>query len=97
MADSDVNVLHLINQWLARIESKLDTLTGKVDGKADRTELAALAQRVTHESDRIDGLQREVEHQTRNKQETSEWRRYLVPMILTVVLVALGVVQLVVH
>lgn len=97
MAEEENTVHYSVKELLAEIKSAVDKMYGKLDGKADRSEVAALAQRIDHESGRIDGLERETEHQSRSKQENTEWRRYLWPLVLTLVLVGLGVVQLVMH
>ncbi len=100
--NEQLTVMGLLNQWLARIEGKIDHLARNVEGKADRTEVAELRQELRHESGRIDNLTREVEHRARSEQEDAEERRYKVPVqltvllvVLTLVLIVVGVIQLV--
>lgn len=92
------SVLSVLQQWLARIETKLDHLSASLDGKADRADLAQLRQEVReeqrHQDRRLEELEREVEHRRRSDSEDTEERRYKVPMQLTIALLAVGALSL---
>lgn len=113
MGDSDEPsgaVLALINQWLARVESKIDTLFMKLDAKADKTELAELRQQIESKADkadmvelehrlgdesrRTDAVERDLDHRVKSGAERKEWRQFVMPTILSVALLAVAVIQL---
>lgn len=86
---------------MADIRSKLDHLAGSLDGKADRADVANLHQRIDGVEARVSVIERETEHRSRAEKEEAEERRYKVPVqltvllvVLTVALIAVGVVQL---
>lgn len=86
-----LTVTGMLNAWLTRIEGKVDVLDAKLDGKVDKHEVEALAARLDQESARIDVLDREMTHQKRTQAETTEGRRYRVPVAIAVVSVVIGV------
>lgn len=91
-------VVGMLQQWLARVEAKLDHLTSALDGKADRSEIEALRREFHQEGrqrdERLGQLEREVEHQKRSDDEATEEHRYKTPMQLTLALVGLGVLTI---
>jgi hypothetical protein len=111
-------IFQLFQQWLTRVEGKIDTLTGRLEGKADRAEVSALAERletkatkddlaelrarvereserIERESERTDGLEKHAELHIQRDTDRTEWRRWAVPLALTLALLAVGVVQVV--
>lgn len=107
--NDSATVVQLLTSWLARVESKIDLLTGKLEGKADKTELAELRQalenkadktdlvelehRVGSEAKRTDTIEKDYEHHSRSQTEKKEWRQYVMPLIISLALLAIGVLQ----
>ena len=91
-------VLGVLQQWLTRIETKLDQLTASLDGKADRADLALLRSEMReeqrHQDRRLEVLERETEHRRRSEEDVTEERRYQMPLRLTVALLVVGALSL---
>ncbi|MBT8160975.1 MULTISPECIES: hypothetical protein [Arthrobacter] len=47
-------IFDLFQDWLKRVETKIDTMTGRLEGKADRAEVADLAARMDTKVDRAE-------------------------------------------
>lgn len=86
----DATMLQFFSQWLTRVESrideKFDKLFEKLDGKADKSDIQDLRQRLDLESGRIDSLEKVTTHQDLARTERKEWRQWIVPLILSAVL-----------
>lgn len=96
-------IFQLFQNWLTRVESKIDNVTGKLESKADRSDVAALSERiegkatkaevaelrsrVERESDRIDAVDKLTGLQGQRNNDQTEWHRWVVPVILTLVYV----------
>jgi len=88
-------IIYSVKELLAEIRAKLEFIDGKLDSKADRADVTALVTRIDRLDERLDSVERETEHMSRLKQETTEWRRYVIPAAMTMALIILGVLQLV--
>lgn len=88
----DATMLQFFSQWLTRVESrideKFDKLFEKLDGKADKSDIQDLRQRLDAESGRIDSLEKVTEHQSLSSRERKEWRQWVLPLIMTAILAA---------
>ena len=47
-------IFQLFQNWLTRVESKIDNLTGRLEGKADRAEVAEISARLDSKVDRTE-------------------------------------------
>jgi hypothetical protein len=92
------SVLGVLQQWLARVEAKLDHLSQALEGKADRSDLAQLRTEMReeqrHQDRRLEELEREAEHRRRSDEADTEERRYQMPVRLTVALLIVGALSL---
>lgn len=87
-------ISYSIKELLDGIKSSVDRLYGKLDTKADRSELLDLTKRVNHESKRVDILETTRNVEARNEENSREWTKWLVPSILTVAMLVVSIVQL---
>lgn len=94
MIDEPNIVSYTVKELLSEIRSKLDHLTGALDAKADRSDVAAVHQRIDHLDQRLDSVEREQEHQSRSKTETTEARRFKVPLQLSIFMAVLALMTL---
>jgi hypothetical protein len=94
-------IFQLFQNWLTRVESKIDNLTGRLEGKADRSEVAdvsarldskvekadfeRLSAKVDRESDRLDGIDKKVGLGDQRDTDRTEWHRWAVPVALTLI------------
>lgn len=101
-------IFDLFQDWLKRIESKIDTMTGRLEGKADRAEVTALAARIDNkvdkteferlaakldtESTRIDGVDKRVGENAQRASDQTTYRRWVIPLISNFVYVGATVV-----
>lgn len=91
MPDDDMaSITYTVKELLSDIRGSLGRLEGKLDAKADRSEVAELIRRVDAESNRITVIETHITTQTKVEAETKEWHRFIWPMIATVALVVLG-------
>lgn len=125
--DAAKAILDLFRDWLTRVESKIDTLNVRLEGKADRAEVAGLEARVDQKADktalaeirqqlelkadktdladldhtvdtnqkRLDAVDRDLEHRTRTSTERKEWKQYVLPLMISLALLVVGVIQVV--
>lgn len=102
MAADDENVVsYTVKELLADIKSSVEQLRGMLTTKADRADVEQLHRRIDategridHESERINGLEKSVDHHERSKAERGSWRTWAVPSIATLVLVAATLIQI---
>ena len=99
---SAVNVSYTVKELFEDIKRELENLGRKLDSKADRAELLELSREVANIRTQFVALQNavnEVETTTsvhaQADQALQEWKRWIIPTVLTLAALALGVVQLV--
>lgn len=98
---SAVNVSYTVKELFEDIKRELENLSIKLDSKADRVELLELSREVADIRTQFVALQNminEVEtasavHVQASKAQ-QEWKQWAVPTLLTLALLAIGLVQL---
>lgn len=92
MPDSDdmASITYTVKELLSDIRGSLGRLEGKLDAKADRSEVAELIHRVDMESNRITAIESHITTRTKIDAEAKEWHRWIWPMVATVALIILG-------
>jgi hypothetical protein len=98
---STVNVSYTVKELFEDIKRELENLSNKLDSKADRVELLELSREVADIRTQFVTLQNmitEVETVSTVHAQTSraqkEWQQWAIPTLLTVALLAVGIVQL---
>lgn len=87
-------VSYSIKELLDGIRTSIDRLYGKLDTKADRSEVIELSQRVNNESKRIDTLETSREVETRSDSQHRDWNRWVIPVLITIAMLAVSIIQL---
>jgi hypothetical protein len=97
---SIVNVSYTVKELFEDIKRELENLSVKLDSKADRVELLELSREVANIRTQFVALQNAVtEVETTNTvhvqaaKAQEEWKRWVVPTLMTLALLALGVIQ----
>lgn len=90
MPDSDdmASITYTVKELLSDIRGSLGRLEGKLDAKADRTEVNDLIRRVESESNRITAIETLITTQERVEVNNTEWRRFVWPTVLSIVVIA---------
>lgn len=99
------SVSYSVKELFEEIKESLEKLDNKLVNKASRDELQALASELQHEVNelntrlssqrgRIDKLEARQEFEERTSSKISEWRKWLLPFLLTVALVVIAIMQL---
>lgn len=95
--DEETSVSYSVKELLREIKSSVDKLYGKLDAKADRTEVMGLSQELQVERRRINDLEAhraaDVEAQEARERvqlEHREKRNFLWPLVCSVLLVAIA-------
>lgn len=103
--DASGIVSYSVKELLGEIKSSIDRLDVKLSSKADREEVLALTSqlardvrdldaRLHHERQRIDQLAQHDEAEDRAHTNTREWRKWVIPVLVSIVVAAEGMVQL---
>jgi hypothetical protein len=91
VADDESTVSYTVKELIERLERKIDQFLTLLHNKADRRDLAVLEQRVDTVERHVSALnQREAAQEKR-----TEWKRWLIPTIATLVLAGATVVSLI--
>lgn len=92
MPDSDdtASVSYTVKELLNDIRGSLGRLEGKLDAKADRTEVVELIHRIEVESSRITAVETHINAQKIVVAETKEWHRFIWPFVTSLALIAVG-------
>lgn len=95
MPDSDdmASITYSVKELLSDIRGSLGRLEGKLDAKADRTEVAELIRRVDTESNRITAIETHIATKSDADERNTEWKRFVWPTLLSVVVVAVSVLS----
>lgn len=98
---SAVNVSYTVKELFEDIKRELENLSNKLDSKADRVELLELSREVADIRTQFVALQNmitEVETASAVHMQTSkdhkEWQQWAIPTLLSVALLAVGLIQL---
>lgn len=98
---STVNVSYTVKELFEDIKRELENLSIKLDSKADRVELLELSREVADIRTQFVALQNMInEVETANavhvqsSKAQREWQQWMVPTLLTLALLAVGLVQL---
>lgn len=86
MADEEVQVTYTLREVLADINRKLDSLTVMLAGKADSS-------RVDELDSRVRAVEAAQEHGRKSRDERAHAREWLIPVLLTAVIVVITVIQ----
>jgi hypothetical protein len=84
------SITYTVKELLSDIRGSLGRLEGKLDTKADRTEVVELIHRIEVESSRITAVETHVNAQKIVVAETKEWHRFIWPFVTSLALVALA-------
>lgn len=92
MPDNDdvASITYTVKELLNDIRGSLGRLEGKLDAKADRSEVAELMHRIDQESTRITVVEAHVNAQKQVAAENKEWHRFIWPTLASLALIALG-------
>lgn len=97
MADENDNasgtISYSIKELLDGIKSSIDKVYGKLDTKADRSEVIDLAQRVNNESKRVDALETTRRVEQTNTANNREWTRWVVPSLIALAMLGVTLLQ----
>lgn len=91
MPDSDdmASITYTVKELLSDIRGSLGRLEGKLDAKADRSEVAELIRRVDTESNRITAIETLITTQEKADVKTTEWKRFIWPTVLSIVVIVI--------
>lgn len=91
MPDSDdmASITYTVKELLSDIRGSLGRLEGKLDAKADRTEVNDLIRRVESESNRITAIETLITTQEKVEGKNAEWKRFVWPTIISIVVIAI--------
>lgn len=91
MPDNDdmASITYSVKELLSDIRGSLGRLEGKLDAKADRTEVTELIRRVEAESNRITVIEAHISTQKEAEVKTTEWKRFIWPTVLSVVVIVI--------
>lgn len=98
MPDGDemASITYTVKELLSDIRGSLGRLEGKLDAKADRSEVADLIRRVDQESNRITVIETHIntksEVDEKNEEKNWRWHQFIWPMIASIALIVLGLV-----
>lgn len=92
--NSGGTISYSIRELLDGIKTSIDRLYGKLDTKADRTELVELSKRVSHESKRVDILETTRQVEVHHDEDHKEWTKWIVPTTLGILMFGVSVLQL---
>jgi hypothetical protein len=90
--DEMASITYTVKELLSDIRGSLGRLEGKLDAKADRSEVTELIHRIEEESRRITAVEAHITTQQKVSDETKEWHKFVWPMIASVALIALGLI-----
>jgi len=95
MPDNDdmASITYTVKELLSDIRGSLGRLEGKLDAKADRSEVLELMRRIEHESDRIDVVEGHIKVQREVTAENKEWHRFVWPFLASVALITLALLS----
>jgi len=88
--EDPASISYTVKELLSDIRGSLGRLEGKLDAKADRTEVADLIRRVDAESNRITVIETHISTQTKVEGEAKEWKRFVYPTILSIIVVVIS-------
>lgn len=91
MPDSDdmASITYSVKELLSDIRGSLGRLEGKLDAKADRSEVNELIRRVDAESNRITAIETLITTQEKVDVKKKEWTRFIWPTALSLVVIAI--------
>jgi hypothetical protein len=92
MPDNDdmASITYTVKELLNDIRGSLGRLEGKLDAKADRSEVVELIHRIEEESRRITTIETHIGAQQKIEDQTKEWHKFVWPLIASAVLVGLA-------
>lgn len=91
--DDMASITYSVKELLSDIRGSLGRLEGKLDAKADRSEVAELIRRVDAESNRITAIETHINTQSKADVEAKEWKRFVLPTCLSVIVVAISILS----
>ena len=89
----DAEVSYTVKELLEKLDRRIGEFMSLLSSKADQTTVALLAQRVDKHEIRITELEHDGKAKAERNRTALEFRRWLVPVCLSVVPVAILVVQ----
>lgn len=105
--DEEPNVVsYSVKELLAEIKTSIDKLDSKLGSKADREEVQTLAgqlqqevqelnRQLNHERSRIDNLVNADAVESTATARLIEWRRWAIPVVLSVAMIIISTIQVV--
>lgn len=88
-------VSYSVKEILDRIEGKVDTLVAGLASKADVSALIALGQQVDQHSRLLDQLSQRLKDTDETAAAKQDWRRWIIPTILSLVATAAMIIPLI--
>lgn len=99
--DDDATVNYTVKELLRDIKSAIDNLTGRLDAKADRVEVAQIVKvvddhdvRLSNHDRRLTVIETRQETEAEVNDRTVEWWKWVIPTVLAVALLVVGVIGL---
>jgi hypothetical protein len=91
---SSGSVSYSIKELLDGIKTSIDRLYGKLDTKADRSEVLELSRQISQESKRVDALETTYRVETKSESDHKEWTKWLIPALIAVAMLGVSIIQL---
>lgn len=92
MPDNDdmASITYTVKELLSDIRGSLGRLEGKLDSKADRSEVVELIGRIEQVNHRTTVIETHISTQKQVVAETKEWHKFIWPFLTSMALVALA-------
>lgn len=97
MPPVEPQVTYSVKEILDRIESKMDGFVQGLAAKADANALVLLSQQVDQHATDIAGLKSRLDAAEQEARAKSDWRRWLIPVVLSIVSTAAFVLTFFIH
>jgi len=90
-------ISYSVKEILKRIEDKVDDLIRGLAFKADTSHVESLNQRVDRAEDRITAIEHRNQSRDEHERGHAEWKRWLIPTVLTAALTVATILSLLHH
>lgn len=92
MADEPV-VTYTVSELLKQIDGKLERLFDKLASKADQAAVDALSRQMQNHDEQIRTLMDAYQGEARERREKAEWRKWIIPVLLSLLTVVMMAFQ----
>jgi hypothetical protein len=88
---------YTVKEMIERLDHKVDQFLGILSSKADRSEVALVAERLTVVESKVDTLTDRLKKDEKRAKERREWKRWIIPTACTLVGAAATILSIIVH